>query len=106
MKTRFCLSENKDADQLCSNCTDEQRICFRYKDSTIHLHGKCEISSFWHSSLNVQASLCKAWSETLKNSFLTSRLIYVLPTQELQPTCRMHDGKINTTIYNTTKTIS
>ena len=29
-KPDFCLCENKDADQLCSNCTADQRICFRY----------------------------------------------------------------------------
>ena len=25
--------KNKGADQLCSNCTAEQRLCFRYTDS-------------------------------------------------------------------------
>ena len=33
----FCLCENKHADQLCSNCTADQRLCFRYTDSAIHL---------------------------------------------------------------------
>ena len=33
----FCLCENKGADQLCSNCTADQRLCFRYRDSTIPL---------------------------------------------------------------------
>ena len=28
-KLEFCLSENKGADQLCSNCTADQRLCFR-----------------------------------------------------------------------------
>ena len=32
-KPDFCLCENKDADQLRSNC--DQRLCFRYLDSTI-----------------------------------------------------------------------
>ena len=31
----FCLGKNKDADQLCSNCTADQRLCFCYMDSTI-----------------------------------------------------------------------
>ena len=29
-KLDFCLCENKGADQLCSNCTADQRLCFRY----------------------------------------------------------------------------
>ena len=31
----FCLCENKDADQLCSNCTADQRLCFHNTLSTI-----------------------------------------------------------------------
>ena len=34
-KPDFFLSENKGADQLCSNCTADQRLCFRYSDNTI-----------------------------------------------------------------------
>ena len=34
-KRDYCLSENKGADQLCSDCTADQRLCFRYTDSTI-----------------------------------------------------------------------
>ena len=33
----ICIGENKGADQLCSNCTADQRLCFRYMDSTIPL---------------------------------------------------------------------
>ena len=33
----FRLCENKGADQLCSNCTADQRLCFRYMDSSIPL---------------------------------------------------------------------
>ena len=29
-KPDYCLCENKGADQLCSNCTADQRLCFRY----------------------------------------------------------------------------
>ena len=31
----FRLCENKDADQLRSNCEADQRLCFRYTDNTI-----------------------------------------------------------------------
>ena len=36
-KPAFCIFENKDADQLRSNCAADQRLCFRYTDSTIPL---------------------------------------------------------------------
>ena len=43
----FCICENKDADQLRGNRKADQRICFRYMDSTIPLLAKSEISSLW-----------------------------------------------------------
>ena len=36
-KPDFCLFKNKSADQLCSNCTADQHLCFCYTDSTITL---------------------------------------------------------------------
>ena len=39
-KPAFCICENKDADQLCGNRTADQRLCFRYIDSTIPLLSK------------------------------------------------------------------
>ena len=44
-KPAFCICENKDADQLRGNREADQRLCFRYTDSTIHLLPKSEISS-------------------------------------------------------------
>ena len=45
-KQTFWLSENKCGDQLCSDCTADQHLRFRYKDSTIPLLLKSIISSF------------------------------------------------------------
>ena len=45
-KPDFCLCENKGADQLRGNREADQRLCFRYTDSTIPLLLKSEISSF------------------------------------------------------------
>ena len=42
----FCICENKDADQLRGNREADQRLCFRYTDTTIPLLSKSEISSF------------------------------------------------------------
>ena len=44
-KPAFCICENKDADQLRGDREADQRLCFRYTDSTILLLPKSEISS-------------------------------------------------------------
>ena len=45
-KPTICIGENKDADQLRSNCEADQRLCFRYSDSIIPLLLKSEILRF------------------------------------------------------------
>ena len=44
-KQTFCICENKGADQLRGNREADQRLCFRYLDSTISLLPKSEIST-------------------------------------------------------------
>ena len=46
-KQDFCLCENKGTDQLLSNCEADQRLCFRYTDSTIPLLLKFKILAFF-----------------------------------------------------------
>ena len=70
----FCICENKDADQLRSNCAADQRLCFRYTDSAIPLLAKSEISSLSLSYVIAQPGLCRTWSDTPKTGFLTTRL--------------------------------
>ena len=53
-KQTFCISENKDADQLRVNREADQRLCFRYTDRIIPLLSKSEISMLYPSSLAVQ----------------------------------------------------
>ena len=43
-KPDLCICENKDADQLRGNREADQRLCFRYTDSTVPLLPKSEIS--------------------------------------------------------------
>ena len=74
-KPAFCSCENKDADQLRGNREADQRLCFRYTDSTISLLPQYEISSLQPSSVAAQPGLCRTWSETSKTGFLTTRLI-------------------------------
>ena len=45
-KPTICIGENKGADQLRGNREADQRLCFRYTDSTHPLLLKSEISSF------------------------------------------------------------
>ena len=45
-KPTICICENKDADQLRGNREADQRLCFRYMDSTLPPIPKSEISSF------------------------------------------------------------
>ena len=47
-KPAFCIWENKRADQLHSNCTADQRLCFRYIDSTIPLLSKPKFQACSH----------------------------------------------------------
>ena len=44
-KPAFCICENKGADQLRGNREADQRLCFRYLDSTIPLFSKNKMSS-------------------------------------------------------------
>ena len=50
----FCICEYKNADQLRDNNEADQRLCFRYTDSTIPLLPKSEISRVQPSSVVVQ----------------------------------------------------
>ena len=60
-KPDFCISENKDADQLCSNCTADQQICFRYTDgirSLIFLYPKFQASSLFLRLYSTNRPVC------------------------------------------------
>ena len=45
-KPTICVCENKDADQLRGNREADQRLCFRYMDSSAPILLKSETSSF------------------------------------------------------------
>ena len=62
-KTTFCVCEIKDADQLRGDREADQRLCFRFIDSTIPLLYKSEISSLNASSVAVQPGLSRTRSE-------------------------------------------
>ena len=68
-KPAFCICENKGVDQLCSNCTADQGLCFHYTDSTIPLLPIFLVSSHL-------PSFCQTWSETRKTGFLVTWFIF------------------------------
>ena len=74
-KPTICIGENKDADQLRGNREADQRLCFRYTDSTFPPLLIPKFSRFWVSSVTVQAGLCWTWSETQIVGFVMHRLI-------------------------------
>ena len=64
IRPTFCICENKDADQLRGNREADQRLCFRYIDSTIPLLHKSKISSLQPSFVAAYPGLCLTRSET------------------------------------------
>ena len=80
MDTKIKLSINEPHDeknrflpmlkQRRSSASADQRLCFRYTDSTIPLLLKYETSSFYPSSVSAQAGSCLTWSERPKAVFL------------------------------------
>ena len=78
-KTCFCICKNKGVDQMCNNRTADQRLCFRYIDSTISLVPKYEISSLSRSSEAVQPGFCLTWLEIPKTGFSHDTPHYMLP---------------------------
>ena len=69
-KPTFCICENKGADQLCSVCKADQRLCFCYKDSTVPLLSKSECFCLLASSSLVQLGLCRVCLEATLLVFL------------------------------------
>ena len=58
-KPTICMGENKDADYREA----DQRLCFRYTDSTFPHLLIPKLSRFWVSSVTVKAGLCRTSSE-------------------------------------------
>ena len=82
-KPAFCICENKDADQLRGNREADQRLCFRYIDSTIPLLPIYKISSLQSSCVVVQPGLCRTRSETPKTGFVLHGSVKVMTNIEV-----------------------
>ena len=84
-KPAFCISENKAADQLCGDRTADQRLCFRFTDSTNPLLPKFEILSLLASSVTAQPGMCRTRSETPEDRFshVAARMKPVVPLSKI-----------------------
>ena len=97
-KPTIYMGENKDADQLRGNREADQRLCFRYTDSTFPPLLIPKFSRFWVSSVTVQAGLCWTWSETQIVGFVMHRLKYAFNSEK-------QTRKLTTTLLHHIKTV-
>ena len=65
-KPAFCLSENKGADQLSSNCEVDQHCCFLYMDSTI--------PPLLNTGISMYRAVCVGPGRKPRSGFLVLRL--------------------------------
>ena len=81
-KPTFCICENKDADQLCSNSGADQRLCFRCKDSILYFLNPSTFKIRNFKAVSIFRCTARFVSDLVGNenvSFLTSWLIYYIP---------------------------
>ena len=104
-KPTFCICENKGADQLRSNCEADQRLCFRYIDSTIPLLLKSEISIFYVTFCDCTARFVLDLVRTEVVGFLMHRItMYLIGTCNVNttfghpPKTGLHDDKSSVTL--------
>ena len=76
-KPTIFICENKDADELCSNCTTHYRLCFRYSESTIPLLLKTQNFKLpaCFCACTTRFGLCRTCSETHIVGFLMHEFI-------------------------------
>ena len=76
-KSAFCICENKDANQLRSNCVADQRLCFRYTDSTIPLLSKSEFQASSHL-LWLYSQVCVGPGQKTRKPLFSQRGSYIV----------------------------
>ena len=76
-KPKFCICENKDADQLRGNREAHQRLCFRYIDSTIPLLPNQKFQASSHL-LWLYSPVCVGPGRNQNVGFLMTWLIFSL----------------------------
>ena len=82
-KPTFCICENKDADQLRGNREADQRLCFRYIDSTIPLLSKIRNFKCLTIFCDCTARFVSDQVGNQNVGFLVTRLTYQLHHQNI-----------------------
>ena len=84
----FCICKNKDADQLRSTCAADQRLCFRYLDSTIPPLSKSESSSLYSHLLWLYSLVCAGPGRKSRRPVFSLRGSYMSDFELLVPTLK------------------
>ena len=96
-KPDFSICENKGADRLRGDREADQRLCFRYMDSTIPLLLKSENPLAIFSDCTARF-VVSTWSETPKTGFLITRHIWSAYVGTYMLHARVED-KFQTYVY-------
>ena len=90
-KPDFCICENKDADQLCGNRTANQRLCFRYTDSTNPLltNPKSQVSN---NLLWLYSPVCEGPSRKPRRPVFSQRGSYANKKTGSSRGCKQYPG--------------
>ena len=81
-KPDFCICKNKGADQLRGNREADQRLCFRYTDSTIPLEG-CSVNTSSIRPNTTSKNLSDQFPEwTYNRLFIIRVIVYTIPASE------------------------
>ena len=91
-KSDFCLCENKGSDQLRSNCEADQRLCFRYSDSTV------QFLFFLNPEFQASSSVCVRPGRKPRRPVFSrhgSFCLQFMLLQQLHPSSVFVSGAIN-----------
>ena len=82
-KPTICIYENKDADQLCSNCTADQRLCFS------QIYGLYNSSSTYIQSFKLLALFCECTARFVSDLVGTQIVGFLTHRLNFHPSCCM-----------------
>ena len=94
-KPDFCICENKGADQLCGDRTTDQRLCFRYIDSTIPLLSKSR-----NFKIFCDCTVCVGPGRKSRRPVFSQRDSYCLHAHKVKTATRMKSITSNIENYN------
>ena len=82
-KPTFCICENKDADQLHSDCAADRRLCFRYKD-------RKNPSTFLNRNIKSLAIFCSCTAWYMSNQVGNQSVCFLTSWLKCSLYCRLN----------------